>query len=143
MLHKRTEFFNSLEQKNSVPNGLLDIKWITVSQSLYNSSGLFFIIRALDHQGDCFCNLIHIVFLQAYGVDCCGSKTNTTGYKWRFRIIWNRIFVTGDICIIQEMFHLFAGNAGSAQVYQHQMIVGTAGYNVYVACSILNSGSCI
>ena len=29
------------------------------------------------------------------------------------------------------MFHLFSGNTGSAQVYQHQMIIGAVGDNVY------------
>ena len=89
-------------------------------------------LAALDDHGNGLCHLIHILGVQTSGSYRRGSQTDTTGHERRLGIVGDGVLVGGDVSCIQQLLHCLTGQTVRGQVYQHQMIVGTAGDNLNV-----------
>ena len=88
------------------------------------------ILRIFDDRRDDICDFLEVVFLESSACHGRSSKSQTACYERAFRIVRDGVLVRGDVDLIQTALQLLAGNAGAAQVDQHEVVVRAAGNQI-------------
>ena len=114
------------------PNQILTER-ILLRQLCNHLPCLLHVILALDHHGDDLRDLIHIVLFHPACSHCRSAKANTTCDKRRTGIVGDRILVTCHVRIVETLLQLFSADSCLCQVYQHEMVVRIAGYDLHTA----------
>src|SRR5699024_5819857 len=76
---------------------------------------------------DELCDMQHLRLAEAARGDSRGADALAGGHERAFRVVRDGVLVCGDIHLVQTALELLAGDAGLAQVDQHEVVVRAAG----------------